>query len=67
MTTTRSSDPFFADLAELVRAVEFRNVEAGLTCVVGFGSEAWDKLFGFRVLILTSEASVALLPSQKPA
>jgi putative iron-dependent peroxidase len=29
-----------------VRAVEFRNVEAGLTCVVGFGSEAWDKLFG---------------------
>jgi porphyrinogen peroxidase len=37
---------FFADLAGLVRAVEFRDVEAGLTCVVGFGSEAWDKLFG---------------------
>jgi putative iron-dependent peroxidase len=37
---------FFSDLAGLVRAVEFRNVEAGLTCVVGFGSEAWDKLFG---------------------
>lgn len=37
---------FFADLAGLVRAVEFRNIEAGLTCVVGFGSEAWDRLFG---------------------
>jgi putative iron-dependent peroxidase len=37
---------FFANLAGLVRAVEFRNVEAGLTCVVGFGSAAWDKLFG---------------------
>jgi len=37
---------FFAGLAGLVRAVEFRNIEAGLTCVVGFGSEAWDNLFG---------------------
>jgi len=37
---------FFADLAGLVRAVEFREVEAGLTCVAGFGSDAWDKLFG---------------------
>ena len=37
---------FFAGLAGLVRAVEFRNVEAGLTCVVGFGSETWDQLFG---------------------
>jgi putative iron-dependent peroxidase len=30
----------------LIRAVEFRDVEAGLTCVAGFGSVAWDKLFG---------------------
>jgi porphyrinogen peroxidase len=37
---------FFADFAGLVRAVEFRDVEAGLTCVVGFGSDAWDNLFG---------------------
>lgn len=37
---------FSADLSGLVRAVEFRDVEAGLTCVVGFGSDAWDKLFG---------------------
>jgi putative iron-dependent peroxidase len=37
---------FCADLSGLVRAVEFRDVEAGLTCVVGFGADAWDKLFG---------------------
>ena len=37
---------FSADLSGLVRAVEFRDVEAGLTCVVGFGSDTWDRLFG---------------------
>ncbi len=37
---------FVAGLAGLIRAVEFRDLEAGLTCVVGFGSDAWDKLFG---------------------
>ena len=37
---------FCADFSGLVRAVEFRDVEAGLSCVVGFGSDAWDKLFG---------------------
>src|ERR1700720_3499819 len=37
---------FCADLSGLVRAVEFRDVEAGLSCVVGFGSDAWNKLFG---------------------
>ena len=35
-----------ADLPSLVRAVEFRDIEAGFTCVAGFGSAAWDKLFG---------------------
>src|ERR1700731_4337723 len=35
-----------ADLAALVRAVEFRDLEGGLSCVVGFGSDAWDRLFG---------------------
>ncbi len=34
------------DLAALLRAVEFRDLEGGLTCVVSFGSEAWDRLFG---------------------
>ncbi len=35
-----------ADLAGLVRAVDFRDIEAGLACVAGFGSDAWDRLFG---------------------
>ena len=36
---------FCAGLSGLVRAVEFRDIEAGLTCIIGFGSDAWDKLF----------------------
>ncbi len=42
-STVRS---FCGDLAGLIRAVEFRDIEAGLTCVAAFGSDAWDKLFG---------------------
>lgn len=37
---------FCAGLSGLVRAVEFRDVEAGLTCIAGFGSDAWDRVFG---------------------
>ena len=37
---------FCGDLAALVRAVDFRDLEGGLSCVLGFGSEAWDRLFG---------------------
>jgi putative iron-dependent peroxidase len=37
---------FCGDLAALLRAVEFRDLEGGLSCVMGFGSEAWDRLFG---------------------
>jgi len=37
---------FCAGLSGLIRAVEFRNIEAGLTCIVGFGSDGWDMLFG---------------------
>src|SRR5271170_3397608 len=37
---------FCVDFAGLVRAVEFRDLEAGLSCVMGIGSEAWDRLFG---------------------
>lgn len=37
---------FCADLSGLIRAVEFRDVEARLTCVAGFGSDAWGALFG---------------------
>jgi putative iron-dependent peroxidase len=34
------------DLAGLVRAVGFRDLDGQLTCVLGFGSDAWDRLFG---------------------
>jgi putative iron-dependent peroxidase len=37
---------FCGDVAKLVRAVEFRDLEAGLSCVMGFGSAVWDRLFG---------------------
>ena len=37
---------FCAELSALLRAVEFRDLEAGLSCVVGFRSHAWDRLFG---------------------
>jgi putative iron-dependent peroxidase len=37
---------FCGDLAALLRAVDFRDLEGGLSCVMGFGSEAWDRLFG---------------------
>jgi len=37
---------FCADLSAVLRAVEFRDIEGGLSCVLGFGSDAWDQLFG---------------------
>jgi porphyrinogen peroxidase len=37
---------FCGDLAALVRAVESRDLEGSLSCVMGFGSDAWDRLFG---------------------
>src|SRR6266705_214656 len=37
---------FCANLAALVRSVGFREQEGTLSCVLGFGSEAWDRLFG---------------------
>jgi len=33
-------------LAGLLRAVGFRDLEGRLSCVMGFGSEAWDQVFG---------------------
>jgi porphyrinogen peroxidase len=36
---------FCGDLGALLRAVGFRDIEAGLSCVMGFGSDAWDRLF----------------------
>ncbi len=36
---------FCGDLPALLRAVEFRDLEGGLSCVMGFGSDAWNRLF----------------------
>jgi putative iron-dependent peroxidase len=37
---------FCGDLPGLLRAVSFRDIEGNLSCVMGIGSEAWDRLFG---------------------
>lgn len=34
------------DLSALLRAIGFREPEGGLSCVMAFGSDAWDRLFG---------------------
>src|SRR5580704_5869185 len=34
------------DLSALLRAVDLRDLEGSLSCVVGFGSDAWARLFG---------------------
>ena len=34
------------DLPALLRAVGFRDIEGNLSCVMGIGSDAWDRLFG---------------------
>lgn len=35
-----------ADLSGLLRSVGFRDSDGRLSCIVGFGSDAWDRLFG---------------------
>ena len=42
-TTVRA---FCEDFPALVRAVAFRDLEGYLSCVTGFGSSAWDRVFG---------------------
>jgi porphyrinogen peroxidase len=37
---------FCGDLSGIFRAVEYRNIEAGLSCIMAIGSDAWDRLFG---------------------
>ena len=37
---------FCGELPALLRAVGFRDIEGNLSCVMGIGSEAWDRLFG---------------------
>jgi putative iron-dependent peroxidase len=35
-----------ADFSALLRAIAFRDLEGALSCIMGFGSHAWDRLFG---------------------
>ncbi|HEX3500826.1 MAG TPA: Dyp-type peroxidase, partial [Stellaceae bacterium] len=37
---------FCANLAKLIRAVGFRDADEQLSCVMGIGADAWDRLFG---------------------
>jgi putative iron-dependent peroxidase len=34
------------DMANRLRAVGFRDLKGRLSCIVAFGSEVWDRLFG---------------------
>ena len=42
----RAIRSFCGNLAALVRSVGFRELDGSLSCVVAFGSAAWDRLFG---------------------
>src|SRR5947207_3025923 len=60
---------FCADLPGLIRAVEFRDLEARLSCVMGIGSDAWDTLFTEaqeRIIGRTKLSDVELDDSIKP-
>jgi porphyrinogen peroxidase len=35
-----------ADLSALLRSVGFRDLDGTLSCIMGFGSDVWDRLFG---------------------
>jgi porphyrinogen peroxidase len=43
VSTVRS---FCADLSALIRSVGFRVLDGDLSCIAGFGFEAWDHVFG---------------------
>lgn len=43
---TQAVKDFCGQLAGLIRAVGFRDLDSGLSCIMGIGSAAWDRLFG---------------------
>jgi porphyrinogen peroxidase len=45
-TNCASIRAFCADLPGLLRAVGFRDIEGDLSCVMGIGSDAWNRLLG---------------------
>src|ERR1700756_2468900 len=46
MTERAAIRSFCGNLPALVRSVGFRDIEGNLSCVMGIGSDAWDRLFG---------------------
>jgi porphyrinogen peroxidase len=44
--TRASVRSFCGDLSGIFRAVEMRDLQAGLSCIMSIGSDAWDRLFG---------------------
>jgi putative iron-dependent peroxidase len=46
--STQMVRAFCGDLAGIVRAVGFRDLDGGLSCVMGFGSDVWERLFGAK-------------------
>jgi len=46
LATRSTLRSFCSDLSGIIRSVEFRNLESQLSCVMAFGSAAWDQLFG---------------------
>ena len=45
---------FCGDLAPLLRAVGFRDLEGNLSCIMGVGSDVWDELFGSLCYLATN-------------
>lgn len=45
-TSDRTVRGLCGDLSSLLRGVGFRNLNGQLSCVMGFGANAWDRLFG---------------------
>ena len=51
-----------ADLSALLRSVGFRNLDGALSCIMGIGSAAWDRLFGLPpsdILFMTVRGAYA--------
>jgi putative iron-dependent peroxidase len=46
VATINGGGAFCGDLPALLRSVGTRDIEGSLSCIMGIGSDAWDRLFG---------------------